>query len=183
MLSTNTNISTNEEELVKLLKSKDRRGFAILYDRYSGALYGVILKVVRVEEIAQDVLQDSFVKIWKKVQHYDSTKGTLFTWILNIARNTAIDKTRSKAYKQQINVLDIDKGATVMASNQDNKSKIDYIGVDKEVAKLKPEYQQVIDYIYFKGYTHSEAAEALELPLGTVKTRVRMAIKELRKLT
>lgn len=183
MLSTNTNISTNEEKLVKLLKSKDRRGFEILYDRYSGALYGVILKVVRIEEIAQDVLQDSFVKIWKKVQHYDASKGTLFTWILNIARNTAIDKTRSKAYKQQISVLDIEKGASMAASNQENKSKIDFIGVDKEVAKLKPEYRQVIDYIYFKGYTHAEAAEALNLPLGTVKTRVRTAIQELRKLT
>ncbi len=183
MLSANTNISTNEEELVRLLKSKDRKGFALLYDRYSGALYGVILKIVKVEEVAQDVLQDSFVKIWKKIQSYDTSKGTLFTWILNIARNTAIDKTRSKAYKQQVNVLDIDKGAAVAAASRGNKSKIDFIGVDKGVAQLKPEYQEAIDYIYFKGYTHSEAAEALGLPLGTLKTRVRMAIQELRKLT
>ena len=85
----------------------------MLYDQYSGALYGVILKVVRIEEVAQDVLHDSFVKIWKKIQSYDSGKGTLFTWILNVARNTAIDKTRSKAYKQQLNVLDIDQGASI----------------------------------------------------------------------
>ena len=74
------------------MQAQDQRAFSLLYDNYSAALYGVILKIVRTEEIAADVMQDSFVKIWKNIENYNRIKGTLFTWMLNVARNTAIDQ-------------------------------------------------------------------------------------------
>lgn len=170
-----------EDDLVQLLKQRDKKGFSILYEKYAAALFGVILKVVKTEEIASDVLQESFVKIWKKIDTYDKAKGTLFTWILNISRNTAIDKVRSAAYRHQSQAEDLEN---VVLKNQANMQiPIDHIGLDSIVAKLRPEYRQVIDTIYFEGYTHVEAAEKLGLPLGTLKTRVKAALKELRKLT
>ncbi len=174
--------STHQEnDLVQLLKQRDKKGFSMLYEKYSSALFGVILKVVKTEEIASDVLQESFVKIWKKIDTYDKEKGTLFTWILNISRNTAIDKIRSAAYRHQNQAEDIDNASLKVQENVHIQT--DHIGLDNIVAKLRPEYRQVIDTIYFEGYTHVEAAEKLGLPLGTLKTRVKAALKELRKLT
>lgn len=178
---TRNNSSLNEKELVALLQSKDKNAFAILYDNYSAALYGVIIKIIRIEEIAQDVLQDSFIKIWKNIESYNAEKGTLFTWILNISRNTALDKLRSKEYKQIIQNKPIE--TSVIKTDDENAIPIDHIGLRKVVEQLKSEHQEVIEIIYFKGYTHTEAAEVLNLPLGTLKTRVKIALRELRKLT
>ena len=178
---TSSKITVNEAELIELLKAKDKSGFSMLYDNYAPALYGIVLKIVRIEETAQDVLQDCFVKIWKNIESYNSDKGTLFTWILNIARNTAIDKTRSKEYKNTRKSSSIEN--RVLEKNNNVKTEIDHIGLNSIVEKLKMEYREIIEVIYFKGYTHSEAAEELQLPLGTVKTRVKIALRELRKLT
>lgn len=182
MLTRSTSkVSLNEEQLVALLKSKDKQAFALLYDRYSSALYGVILKVVKYEELAQDVMQDSFVKIWKKIDTYNAQKGTLFTWILNISRNTAIDKIRTPEYKRMSKETSLDSG--IQVANKNVNLQVDHIGLNKIVESLAPEYQEVIEVIYFEGYTHQEAAEKLDIPLGTVKTRIRIALRELRKLT
>ncbi|HVG12982.1 MAG TPA: sigma-70 family RNA polymerase sigma factor, partial [Flavisolibacter sp.] len=89
-----------EGELIALLKNKDEQAFSYLYDNYAGALYGVVKQIVTDLEVGNDVLQEVFVSIWKKIDSYDATKGRLFTWMLNIARNAAIDKTRSKNYQQ-----------------------------------------------------------------------------------
>lgn len=178
---TGSKINQVESDLLTLLQSKNAKGFEILYDDYGDALYGVILKIVKVEEVAQDVLQDSFVKIWKNIQAYSREKGTLFTWILNIARNTAIDKIRSQAYKQTYQNTSIQYKVVDLQLNTEQS--VETIGLQGMVGQLAPEYQQIIDYLYFRGYTQSEAAEALDLPLGTVKTRVKTALRELRKLS
>ncbi len=174
------NKATNEEELVLLLKSRDRRGFEILYDRYSAALYGVIVKVLQSDEQAPDVLQESFVKIWKNIDAYDPKKGKLFTWILNIARNTAIDKTRSRSFQSNYQTQSIETSDPEGARSE--QMPIEHIGLTDIVNSLKTELREVVDIIYFRGYTHAEAAESLNLPLGTVKTRIKIAIRELRKL-
>jgi RNA polymerase sigma-70 factor, ECF subfamily len=173
-------IQANETELVELLRQKNRKGFAQLYDNYGSALYGIILKIVKIEELAQDVLQDSFIKIWKSIDSYNREKGTLFTWILNIARNTAIDKIRSQDYKQHhqntpIEAKQVDKQANTQTDT-------DHIGLKSLIDRLLPEHQEIIEYLYFKGFTQSEAADSLAIPLGTVKTRVKIALRELRKL-
>ena len=87
------------DKLVSKVKDADTSAFAEVYDRYSGALNGVILRLVADQDIANDILQDSFVKIWKNIQSYDQAKGSFYTWMLNIARNTSIDYLR-KAKKE-----------------------------------------------------------------------------------
>lgn len=172
-------IKFSEEELIALLKSKSEEGFHFLYDNYSGALYSIVLKVVKDEDAAQDVLQDAFLKIWKNIVQYDKLKGTLFTWMLNIVRNTAIDYTRSKHIKYNIRN---DDSNVSFENNESVTNNFDHIGVKEAIVGLKPEFQEVIEILYFKGYTQEEASEELKLPLGTLKTRARSAIIKLREL-
>ena len=162
-----------------MLQEKSEGAFSILYDQYSSALYSITVKIVRSEEVAQDVLQDAFVKIWKKFEGYDRSKGTLFTWMLNITRNTAIDYTRSKHAKHSIR--ESDSNVSIMEEEGVSQS-FDHIGVKEAVVNLKPEYKQVIDILYFQGYTQEEASQELNLPLGTLKTRARTALINLRNL-
>ena len=172
-----TNIS--EEELISLLNENSQEGISVLYDNYSSALYGVIAKIVRSEEIAQDILQDAFVKIWKNFSKYDSSKGRLFTWMINIARNRAIDYVRSKDFKNR-NLNDYDTNNAELTTIT-SEIKIDQIGLTDTLNLLDPKLKIIIDTIYLKGYTQAETAEYLNIPLGTVKSRVRNGLIELRK--
>jgi RNA polymerase sigma-70 factor (ECF subfamily) len=170
----------SEERVVCLLKSRDKKGFDLLYQFYSGCLYNIALKIVRSREIAEDVLQDSFVKIWKNIDSYDSSKGSLFTFILNVTRNTAIDRTRSLAYKYETQAVLFN---TMLVDSRDYfQQKTDYLGMDKCIAQLTPQHQDLIKYVYFEGYTHDEAAKVLEIPLGTAKSRLKAAVDKLKVL-
>lgn len=171
-----------EDELVIMLRQQDRQGFEYLYDRYSAALYGVVLRIVRTEAIAEDVVQEAFVKIWKNFAAYEKKKGTLFTWMLNVARNAAIDKIRSQDYRQQAQIQDVEQNVSTIERQTSVEMEVNHIGFDKFVAQLKPEHQTLVDYLYFKGYTQSEVAEELDIPLGTVKTRIKTAINHLREI-
>jgi RNA polymerase sigma factor (sigma-70 family) len=175
-------IKYTEENLVALLQQKDKTAFSELYDHYSGALYGVLLRIIPEEVIAQDILQEVFLKIWKNILQYDPSKGRLYTWMLNIARNSAIDYERSKQSKMDIKNQNIDN--SVYEVNKQNHFSIntDKIYLKEEVLKLSEEHQVLIDMIYYKGYTQEETAKALDIPLGTVKTRVRTAILQLRAI-
>ncbi len=170
-----------EEELVALLKNKDIAAYNALYDNYSAALYGVITRIIPAEEIAEDVLQDVFIKIWKNFESYDQSKGRLFTWMLNIARNSSIDYSRSKQFKVDTKIQDIDNSVYEINQKTSSSINVDVIGVKEQVVKLKDEYKVLIDMIYFGGYTQEETAKELGIPVGTVKTRVRAAIKQLRE--
>ncbi len=170
----------SEQDLLELLQTKSEKSFSILYDNYSAAIFGVVNKIVRSEEIASDITQDSFVKIWKNLDNYSSTKGTIFTWMLNIARNTAIDKIRSQEYLQTRQNLEIESYVGVLDNENSSVLNVDAIGLNKLVEKLKPEYRQLIDLVYFKGYSQSEIAEEFGIPLGTIKTRIKSAITNLR---
>ncbi len=119
-----------ETDLILLLRQREQSAFSYLYDNYSGALYGIILSIVPDKELANDVLQEVFVKIWRQVDSYDASKGRLFTWMMNIARNASIDMLRSKGYQK----------------------------------------------------TQDEISKTLNMPLGTVKTRLRSALLQLREL-
>jgi len=172
----------DESALVSSLKARDREAFNYLYDNYCNALFGVIDRIVQSEEIANDVLQEGFVKIWKNIDSYNKEKGSLFTWMLNICRNLAIDTARSKQYRQEIQNQNIDDYVNVVNKTEHVQVKTDHIGLKEVIAKLKPEQKLMIDKIYFEGYTHEEASDELNIPLGTVKTRVRAAIIQLREL-
>ena len=148
---------------------------------YSGALLGVISRVVVQTEVAEDLLQETFVKIWNSAGSYDASKGRLFTWMMNVARNLSIDKIRSKDFKNAAKNHTIENNVGFIDEQKKVSFNADTLGLKDLVTNLKPEFKSVLDMVYFKGYTQMEAAEELKLPLGTVKTRVRMAILELRK--
>lgn len=169
----------SEDELIASLQSRDDQAFGYLYDHYGGALYGVIKQVVSDEEMSQDVLQEVFVNIWKKIDSYDPSKGRLFTWLLNIARNAAIDKTRSKLYQQSLRHQPIEDDEMVF---QQPRAGVDDYGLKKVLYKLKEEQRKLIDLSYYQGYTHDQIAKALNIPLGTVKTRIRSALIQLRTM-
>lgn len=173
-------IYQTEKDLVLALKAKQELAFNYLYDNYNKALFGVIDRIVQSEEIANDVLQESFIKIWKNIDSYTEAKGSLYTWMLNVCRNMAIDTTRSKHYKKEVQNYNIDDYVHSINRTQQVQTKVDHIGLKEVVAKLKPEQKNLIDKIYFEGYTQEETSEELNIPLGTVKTRVRAAIIQLR---
>lgn len=164
------------------LQNKDQAAFSYLYDNYSSALYGVIKRVVEAEEIANDVLQEAFVKIWKNIGGYDASKGSIFTWMMNICRNTAIDEVRSKNFKKDAQNQNIDDIVSIVDNQNKVEQKVDHIGIKKIVQNLKPEHRILIDKIYFEGYTQDEVSKELDIPLGTVKTRVRAAMTHLREV-
>ena len=169
--------TTPEQKLVQQLQDGNDHCIEELYNMYGSVLYGVILKIVQRETIAEDVLQEVFMKIWKNGHQYNESKGKLFTWILNVARNTAIDYTRSADFKNEQKLhSNVSEGDNGIKTSFDEK-----IGVKDMVFRLEPKYQEIIDLVYFKGFTHTEAAENLGIPLGTVKTRARQALKELKE--
>ena len=169
-----------EPELVHLLRQKEETAFRYLYDHYAGALNGVILQIIPDQALASDVLQEVFLNIWRRIDSYDAAKGRLFTWMLNIARNAAIDMTRSKAYQNNQKNRELD--SNVHIGTEGSNPSLDHIGLSKVIGQLKEEHRVLIDLAYLKGYTHEEIAKLQEIPLGTVKTRIRAALLQLRKL-
>ncbi|HTJ51588.1 MAG TPA: sigma-70 family RNA polymerase sigma factor [Cyclobacteriaceae bacterium] len=170
----------SEETLVSKLRAKDRSALEYLYDHYSSALYGVIFRILKKEEIAEEVLQDVFMKIWDRFESYDSTKGKLFTWMVNIARNQAIDKTRSKEISKDSKTSTIEKSVSRVDSEDYVEQKIEGIGVKDILKNLTDDQKFVVEHLYFQGYSQSELAEEFDIPLGTVKTRLRLAMQHLR---
>lgn len=170
-----------EEELISKLKSRDTTVIQVLYNMYSGALFGVISRTIQQTVVAEDLLQETFIKIWNAADSYDSSKGHLFTWMMRIAHNLCIDKLRSKDYKNSIKNQDLENNVDFIDEQKEVTFNADLLGLKDMVNALKPELHSVLNMVYFKGYTHVEAAEELHLPVGTVKTRIRMAIIELRK--
>lgn len=173
-----------DSSLVEALKAKDRIAYNYLYDNYSAALFGIIVKVLgQQSETAEDVLQDVFVKIWNNIEHYDENKGRLYTWMLNIARNAAIDTVRSAAYRQSrsnTTIEYISQQNTI--HNLTDTIPVEDMGIQQISNSLEEKYSTLIDLCYFKGYTQEEVSEKLSIPIGTVKTRLRKALSTLKEI-
>ncbi|MRX47995.1 RNA polymerase sigma factor [Pedobacter puniceum] len=174
-------ITLEEPVLIEALQQRKAIGAEALYDMYSASLLGVIFKIVADREIAEDVLQETLVKIWNSIHQYDATKGRLFTWMVNVARNLAIDKLRSKDFRNHSKNQDIENHVNAIDEQRNTTYRPELLGVKDLVEKLKPEQKKIVELVYFQGYTHVEVSNELEIPLGTVKTRLRMGIMELRK--
>ena len=175
-----TTTTYTEKELIALLKQRDEKAFSYLYDNYSGALYSIILQILENAELASDVLQEVFINIWRKIDTYDAAKGRLYTWMLNISRNASIDQLRSKNYQNSQKNQSIPENVDMLGGS--SMMSVDSIGLKKMLEKLKMEQRVLIELAYFKGYTHEEIAEMEDIPLGTVKTRIRNALIQLRTL-
>lgn len=169
-----------EDDLVTRLRARDSSAMSQLYDRYSPTLYGIVLQIVKDENVAEDVLQEAFLRIWVSFEKYDASKGRLFTWMLNICRNLAIDTIRSKQYRVSNLSQKIEADSRIF--HYTDTFKPEHIGMREIVDKLNPEQKQIIDLMYFDGLTQSEIAESYDIPLGTVKTRARSAVKLLSRL-
>lgn len=174
-------ITYTEEELVVLLKQKSQEAFNYLYKNYSGVLYGIVKRVISDDQTAEDVLQDVFVKIWNNIEQHNSEKGRIYTWMINIARNAAIDKLRSKGEIMKSKIHTGEDVVYNVSTGLKTEQQTDTIGLRKVVAGLKPEYEVIVDLAYYKGFTLDEIAKTLEIPLGTVKTRMRHAMQLLRE--
>lgn len=177
----NSSKTYSEGELVSSLKEKNEKAFSYLYDNYSGALYGIIHAIITDSETANDVLQEVFVNIWKRIDSYDPSKGRLFTWMLNVARNAAIDKLRSKSFKDGLKNQPLSENVDMSGTAFVNPA-VNDIGLKKVISTLREEQRVLIDLSYFQGFTHEEIAKAMNMPLGTVKTRIRTALLQLRTL-
>lgn len=173
----NISILYQESELVMLLKQRHEHAFSYLYDHYSASLYSVIAGIVPDRELSNDILQEVFVKIFRQIESYDTEKGRLFTWMLNIARNASIDALRSKNYQQGQHNMEL----TENISGGSTQTNTDKIGLRKIVNKLKEEYRVLVELSYFEGFTQDEISKMLNIPLGTVKTRLRTALIQLKQ--
>ncbi len=170
------------DELILRLQQKDQKAFERIYTLYSESIFGVINSVLHDTEASEEVLQDVFIKVWDNSESYTSQKGRFFTWLLNIARNAAIDKTRSKSFKNQKKNLTQEYFVDIIENKSSFVSKVDAIGIKKYIKVLGDECKKVIDLLFFKGYTQKETSEELNMPLGTVKTRNRLCINKLREI-
>lgn len=174
-------VQTNlETALVNRLQLGDQHAFAELYDNYSAMLFGIISRIVNDQDDAANLLQDCFIKIWRNVGSYEADKGRFATWIINIARNTAIDFTRSKYFSQKRKNRPLDFLVGYETAKNATQQAVDTLGLRQLVDKLTPVCREIIEWMYFCGYTQQEISDNFGIPLGTVKSRTRLALKELR---
>ncbi|QFZ55547.1 RNA polymerase sigma factor [Oceanihabitans sp. IOP_32] len=172
-------ISAIEKDIVNLLEKGDKKAITLLYENYADALYGVIKKVIAEDDIAQDVLQETFVKVWKYSKKYDASKAKLFTWLYRIAYNTSIDKVRSLKNKTEKEVQIETSTVYKITSGELNQ---DVLDIQKHLSSLDVKYQIVINALFFEGMTQQEASDELDIPLGTIKSRLKIGLRELKKI-
>lgn len=173
-------IKMSEDALVSGLQKRSEQQFKMLYGMYAPALLGIISRIVKSDVVAEDVLQESFVKIWNGIDGYDVSRGRLFTWMASTARHTAIDQLRSKAALNAARNSNMDDLTQELEIQRRTEINPDAIGVKQLTGHLPVAEKEILELIYFQGFTHSEVAKKLNIPLGTVKTRVRKAVSSLR---
>ncbi|MDN3493014.1 RNA polymerase sigma factor [Winogradskyella bathintestinalis] len=170
------------EDLVEQFQNKDEKAFKKLYEMYAVSIRGVIFNIVKNNAITDELLQDTFIKAWQNAASYSSKKGRFFTWILNIARNSAIDTVRSKSFKKAKNNLNSDAYEHLLTHTYDLDQSTDAIGIKKFLPKISAKRCEIIELLFIKGYTQKEVSQHLKISISTVKTRKRNGIKSLRLL-
>ena len=163
-------------QLIAAIKQKDQKAFYALYDKYAGALYGVIIRMCRDSGLAEELLQESFLKVWNKIDQFDPEKGRFYTWAYRIARNTALNAMRNPSPLIQTEDLSVYKEKEIEEESWDFQT------LNGQIKSLEPHHRQALSLVYFQGYTHREAHEEMGVPLGTFKSYIRQALKQLREL-
>lgn len=167
----------DERQLIQRLCARDEQAMTTFYQHYHRAIYQVIWRIVRHDELAEDILQESMLKFWLSVASYDATRGRLVTWAFNISRNMAIDYVRDARYQQaQRTDLLAENAAYLVAPSSFEP---EHIGVRGWLNLLPALDRKLLELLYLKGYTQMEASEQLQLPLGTVKSRSRRIMRTL----
>ncbi|MGB3183423.1 MAG: sigma-70 family RNA polymerase sigma factor [Cyclobacteriaceae bacterium] len=171
-----------EAVLISKLKEKDKTALGYLYDNYAEALYGVIVRITNDDNLSEEVLQDAFMRIWERIDHYKEGRGTLFTWMMALTRNLALDRLRAKGMKLRSKSDSLSDNVYQLDKKNFTETSTDAIGLEEVLRNLSDEQRFVIDKLYFRGYTQSEVAKEFDIPLGTVKTRLRSAMIRLKKV-
>ena len=159
----------SEENLIERLLARDERAMAHFCQHYRSALLAVVLRMVRNRQTAEDVLQESMVKMWFSIASYDAAQGRLFTWAAKICCNTAIDHMRTNRFRLVANSASLEDTPALHFADPTG-FRPEHIGVAELLLRLRPEYRQVMDLVYLQGYTQAEVADELQVPLSTVKT-------------
>ena len=176
-------LSDNSTELAERLKRRDPQAMADLYDRYGRVAHSLILRIVHDAEIAEDLVQETFLRVWTRVQAFDSERGALGPWLLAVARNRAIDYIRSadgRMARSSYELVEIENPALFTNPEKDLLASDRLRRIRQALAKLNPNQRAVIELAYFEGLSQTEMAEKMREPLGTIKTWVRAALKSLR---
>ena len=176
-------LATNDQEIIQRLKQRDAAAMAELYDKYGGLLYAVILRSVVNQATAEDLLQETFLRIWNRIHSFDAGRGRLEGWIVTIARNRAIDylrSLRSQPGESSTTLEDLEHSGLFVTrdSEVDHLTRRNAVGAALE--RLSEEQRAVLELTHFQGLTQTEIAERMHKPLGTVKSLVRSALKLLR---
>ena len=174
----------DDSDLIERLRRRDPDAMGELYDRYSRLVFSLIYRVVRNQSVAEDLVQETFIRVWNRIQAFDHQRGALGSWILTVARNRSIDYLRSVDGRMAASSLEVDKMEhPAMFSNLEgeimNMDRVRSLKVAFE--KLDPNQRLVLELAYFEGMSQTEMAGKLQKPLGTVKTWVRSALKTLRE--
>jgi RNA polymerase sigma-70 factor (ECF subfamily) len=172
----------DDSELVARMQRRDPQALGELYDRYGRVAYALILRVVRDTGIAEDLVQETFLRVWNRVHGFDAQKGSIGPWLLAVARNRAIDYLRSAGGRERnaVEYEEIEHPSLFCDMEKDIISSDKARIVKSAIEKLSPNHRQVIELAYFEGLSQTEMAERMGQPLGTVKTWVRTALKNLR---
>ena len=174
----------DDSELVAALKNRDPHAMAKLYDRYGRLAYSIIMRMVRNEAAAEDLVQETFIRIWNRIQAFDQDKGALGPWVLTVARNRAIDYLRSAEGRRMETALEMEtlEQPAMFASLETGILNADRARLLRQAFdKLTPNQREVIELAYWEGLSQTEMSERLKQPLGTVKTWVRTALRTLRE--
>jgi len=174
----------DDAELARRLKARDPRAMADLYDRYGRLTYSLIHRVVRDTGAAEDLVQETFLRVWTRMQSFDPEKGALGPWILTVARNRAIDYLRSMDGRMSAGALELDRleSPSLFSDWEDSALSLDRARrLKRAFEKLSSHQRVVIELAYYEGLSQTEMAERMKQPLGTVKTWVRSALKVLRE--
>jgi RNA polymerase sigma-70 factor (ECF subfamily) len=170
--------------LVARLKQRDSAAMALLYDRFGGLLYSVVYRAVRDQATAEDLVQETFFRIWNRIHTFDAEKGRLDVWLVTIARNRAFDHLRSlRSGAGDLTSFDELERAGYFATVAGPRT--DHVAQQREVQQaltvLNESQREVIEMTHFEGMTQAEIADKLKKPLGTVKGLVRSALRVLRE--
>jgi len=166
-----------EKQIIDKLRGRDEGGIALLYSHYTNALFGIAMRVLSHEAFAEDALQKSYLKIWNNIDQYSEHQATLYTWMAQIVRNTAIDIRRLKSFQAEAKS---DTYNPIVHIGETTKIDTDKLDVQKAITSLDEKYAFVLEYLYLRGYSQSELADEFDMPLGTIKSRVKKAINILR---
>lgn len=169
-------LMSNDKALILKLQSKDETALSLIYDKYSAALYGVIIRICKDEDAAKNILQDTFMAIWEKSESYDFEKGRFYTWAYRIAKNKTLNFLRKSDKLIQVEDLSVYKNRTEVVTD-----KLDYLKLKGTIKRLDAHHQRAIELVYFNGLTHREAHEEMNVPLGTFKSYIKQALKQLQQ--